>query len=249
MNNLKFFIISFLVFILIQPLFSQTIPNSMIGCWYAGIKINPKSEYAYLRYPDPYFELTNTSFYTVKLDSNGIETKRENCGFKVENKTIFFVSNDIEYYDKGVVYYLNFDNIKNPYMGDNRSNLSELLYRYTCPVKSIENYERCPDNINIIDNQFHGTARKYKAKDSHYYYEVILWVNLTSIQKKYITSLKYSADVVSKLDQVRKPIAEKMIIKGVLEGTRFVVYPEYKCRLNNLKTSAVIYFRDLKQIK
>jgi hypothetical protein len=112
-----------------------------------------------------------------------------------------------------------------------------------------ESIPQCPpSDMRILDKQIQGTARKYQAKDGHYYYQVILWVNLTQLQKKYYKTLKYSASGARSLGEVKKSIGEKMIINGVIENTKFSVMPELKCIVNNQFVFGTIYFRDLKMI-
>lgn len=111
-----------------------------------------------------------------------------------------------------------------------------------------ESTPQCPPgDMRILDKQIQGTARKYQANDGHYYYQVILWVRLSELQKKYYSYLKYSAYGATSMDEVNKSIGEKMVINKVLENTKFSVMPELKCVVNQF-VFGTIYFRDLKQI-
>ena len=143
----------------------------------------------------------------------------------------------------GMLDYLDFSNGKNT-----AATVGNRFFILISKNNVKNSVSKCPPgDMRILDKQIQGTARKYQANDGHYYYQVILWVRLSELQKKYYSYLKYSAYGATSMDEVNKSIGEKMVINKVLENTKFSVMPELKCVVNQF-VFGTIYFRDLKQI-
>jgi hypothetical protein len=249
MKIVKTVLFFILLILLSEPLNSQikTIPNSFLGCWNPGIKTNPKSKDLFEKFPSIYYELKSNSFNIVKLDINGNETNRENCEFKVSNKSVLFTSKNI--LEEGVIYELNFDEINNPYEFNNKYSPSAPLHKYNCPVNNVQEINNnCPDGVLVSDKQLSGTLKKYRESDGHYYFQVTLKVNLNDVQKKYSKYLIFSSNKAAYTNSIKNKIGEVVVFKRVLENTDFYVTPDLKCIVKNYFRPAVIYFRDLKRI-
>jgi hypothetical protein len=119
----------------------------------------------------------------------------------------------------------------------------------------------CPPNFKRISaNDVTGTARKYKAVNGNYYYEVVLTVKpkaptATSVKK--IEAIKMTKIVDRAYgEEVRKTgfyvdaSSGTFKFSGCTEKDVYSIEGSYKCVLPGFKgPSAYIYFRDLKIIQ
>jgi len=119
---------------------------------------------------------------------------------------------------------------------------------------------RCPENFKRVTNaQFKGTARKYQAKDGHYYYEVTLWANIPSSMAKYYKGLKFSAkrsgqncSFCGDISYIKstKSVTQKVTYIGCIEDDSFYLEGLYTCSDGGFTgLDARLYFRDLQIIK
>lgn len=109
----------------------------------------------------------------------------------------------------------------------------------------------CPENLSEINiNNIIGTARKYKAVDGHYYYEVKLNVKPSLTTMKYTTKIQVNKKSSPYVMYSIKSSSGVITIKGCTENDVFEVEGIYSCNTGRFKgPSATIYFRDLKLIQ
>jgi uncharacterized protein (TIGR02145 family) len=127
------------------------------------------------------------------------------------------------------------------------------------PTKVVNLDNSCPDNFrDITINNISGTARKYKARDGHYYFQVKLNVNPGPTTLKYIT--KITVKRTQKIENV--PVGSiyrsyyingssgTFTFDGSFETDYFEIEGTYSCKTGRFGgPSAKIYFRDLKIIQ
>jgi hypothetical protein len=208
---------------------------------------------------------SNSILFFYHLDDNSVYK----MNYKIQGDQILF--NDEDQYDKGTLTFKKLKSGLSILEGDDYRGFVPTYKKVTNYAVAKSNYDYnkkklflidsikknnlaiqssspCPPgDMRILDKQIQGTARKYQASDGHYYYQVVLWVNLSQLQMKYYSYLEYSAYGASNMDDVKKSIGEKMVINKVLENTRFSVMPKLKCVVQQF-VFGNIYFRDLKQI-
>jgi hypothetical protein len=121
----------------------------------------------------------------------------------------------------------------------------------------------CPDDFKEISlSNISGTARKYKAQDGHYYYEVKITINPSIQTKKYTQKIKgyryRNYDKVQLYKDLGMETDYKIIntssgvltFNGCVETDIFRIEGIYSCETGRFKgPSANIYFRDLKIIQ
>lgn len=156
------------------------------------------------------------------------------------------------------------------------NNIFELTYnsyKWFRDVKLKENYSNvsgfenifrnyCPENFKEISTkEIIGTARKYKAKDGHYYYEVKLTINPNSLTKQNTKQLKgyryrkYPEGLYKDLGmetdyKTLNSSSGTLTFTGCVENDIFRIEGIYSCETGRFKgPSANIYFRDLKIIQ
>jgi len=123
--------------------------------------------------------------------------------------------------------------------------------------KTQNNY--CPDNFKeISNNEVSGTARKYKATNGKYYYEVKLTINPNTNTKRYTTKIEAKRIQESKnVDIGYTKVGYNIIsssgtftFKGCFETDKFEIEGFYSCKTGRFSgPSATVNFRDLKIIQ
>jgi hypothetical protein len=117
----------------------------------------------------------------------------------------------------------------------------------------------CPDNFKeISNNEILGTARKYKATNGKYYYEVKLTISPNVITKRYTTKIEAKRIQESKNVEIGLTKTVNVIsgssgtftFKGCFETDKFEIEGFYSCKTGRFSgPSATVNFRDLKIIQ
>lgn len=117
----------------------------------------------------------------------------------------------------------------------------------------------CPSNFKeISNNEVSGTARKYKATNGKYYYEVKLTISPNVKTKQYTTRIEAKRIQESKNVEIGLTKTVNVIsgsngtftFKGCFETDKFEIEGFYSCKTGRFSgPSATVNFRDLKIIQ